>query len=96
MNDYNSYKHELENIKELVELNSKENDDSLSADIQSNLSVLESNIKKIELFCFLSKKNDELDVYVEIHAGAGGIESQDWAEMLRNMYIKWAEKKSFN
>ena len=96
MNDYNSYKHELENIKELVELNSKENDDSLSADIQSNLSVLESNIKKIELFCFLSKKNDELDVYVEIHAGAGGIESQDWAEMLRNMYVKWAEKKSFN
>ena len=96
MNDYNSYKQELENIKELVELNSKENDDSLSADIQSNLSVLESNIKKIELFCFLSKKNDELDVYVEIHAGAGGIESQDWAEMLRNMYIKWAEKKLFN
>ncbi len=59
MNDYNSYKQELENIKELVELNSKENDDSLSADIQSNLSVLESNIKKIELFCFLSKKNFE-------------------------------------
>jgi peptide chain release factor 2 len=50
----------------------------------------------MELLCFLSKKNDELDVYVEIHAGAGGTESQDWAEMLRNMYIKWAEKKSFS
>ena len=36
-----------------------------------------------------------MDVYIEIHAGAGGTESQDWAEMLRSMYVKWAEKKSF-
>jgi peptide chain release factor 2 len=79
----------------LLDFNSKENDESLNSDIQSSLSILELNIKKIELFCFLSKKNDELDVYIEFHAGAGGTESQDWAEMLRNMYIKWAEKKSF-
>ena len=84
------------NIKDLVELNAKDNDENLSKDLTINLENLELRIKEMELLCFLSKKNDELNVYVEIHAGAGGTESQDWAEMLRNMYIKWAEKKSFS
>jgi len=86
----------LINIKDLVELNTKDNDENLSKDLTINLENLELRIKEMELLCFLSKKNDALDVYVEIHAGAGGTESQDWAEMLRNMYIKWAEKKSFS
>jgi peptide chain release factor 2 len=43
----------------------------------------------------LSGENDSLNIYLEIHAGAGGTESQDWAEMLRKMYLKWFEKKSF-
>jgi len=86
----------LINIKDLIELNAKDNDDNLSKDLTINLENLELRIKEMELLCFLSKKNDELDVYVEIHAGAGGTESQDWAEMLRNMYIKWAAKKSFS
>ena len=51
------------------------------------------HIKKIEVSCFLSEENDHLDTYLEIHAGAGGTESQDWAEMLRRMYCKWIEKK---
>ena len=50
-------------------------------------------IKKIEVSCFLSGTNDHLDTYLEIHAGAGGTESQDWAEILRRMYSKWTEKK---
>ena len=45
--------------------------------------------------CFLSGENDDFDIYLEIHAGAGGTESQDWAEMLRRMYIKWADSKKF-
>jgi peptide chain release factor 2 len=44
----------------------------------------------------LSGENDSLDIYLEIHAGAGGTESQDWAEMLRRMYLKWFDKKLFN
>ena len=44
---------------------------------------------------FLSGENDALNIYVDVHAGAGGTESQDWAEMLRRMYIKWFEKKIF-
>ena len=42
---------------------------------------------------FFIKENDHLDTYLEIHAGAGGTESQDWAQMLRRMYSKWIEKK---
>ena len=49
----------------------------------------------MEVNCFLSGENDKLDIYLEIHAGAGGTESQDWAEMLRRMYLKWFDKKKF-
>ena len=43
----------------------------------------------------MSNEADSLDTYVEIHAGAGGTESQDWADMLRRMYLKWADSKNF-
>ena len=46
--------------------------------------------------CFLSGENDALNIYLEIHAGAGGTESQDWAEMLRRMYLKWFDKKKYS
>ena len=52
-------------------------------------------IKQSEINCFLSGENDNLDIYLEIHAGAGGTESQDWADMLRRMYLKWFDKKKF-
>ena len=51
-------------------------------------------IKKTEVKCFLSGEHDHLGTYLEIHAGAGGTESQDWAQMLRRMYSKWVEKKN--
>ena len=57
---------------------------------------MKKKIKKTEISCFLSGENDSLDIYLEIHAGAGGTESQDWAEMLRRMYLKWFDKKLFN
>ena len=56
---------------------------------------IQKKIKKTEINCFLSGENDSLDIYLEIHAGAGGTESQDWAEMLKRMYIKWFDKRSF-
>ena len=43
----------------------------------------------------MSKESDSLDAYLEIHAGAGGTESQDWAEMLQRMYMKWSTRKDF-
>ena len=62
-------------------------------DCLKSSNLLLSEIKKTEVKCFLSGENDHLDTYLEIHAGAGGTESQDWAEMLARMYSKWIEKK---
>ena len=61
----------------------------------NNLNSLISELKKTESKCFLSDENDSLDCYLEIHAGAGGTESQDWANMLRRMYLRWADKKNY-
>ena len=52
-------------------------------------------MQKNEINCFLSNEADSLDAYIEIHAGAGGTESQDWADMLSRMYFKWSDKKEF-
>ena len=84
---------ELENIEQLIELASKENDVAVIKDCEKKITQLLNQIKKTEVSCFLSEENDHLDTYLEVHAGAGGTESQDWAEMLRRMYSKWIEKK---
>ncbi len=62
-------------------------------DCEKKVNLLLNQIKKTEVSCFLSEENDHLDTYLEIHAGAGGTESQDWAQMLRRMYCRWVEKK---
>ena len=62
-------------------------------DCVKKINLLFHQIKKTEVECFLSGDNDHLDSYLEIHAGAGGTESQDWAQMLRRMYSRWIEKK---
>ena len=71
----------------------EENNDQILKETLLNYKKLFDKVKKIQIKCFLSNKNDTLDSYLEFHAGAGGTESQDWAEMLRRMYIKWAIAK---
>ena len=92
-NNFNFTNIELENLEELIELADKENDISVKKDCEKKIIILLNQIKKTEVSCFLSGENDHLDSYLEIHAGAGGTESQDWADMLRRMYSKWIEKK---
>jgi len=84
---------ELENLEQLLQLASKENDLDVVKDCEKKIYLIFNQIKKTEVSCFLSGENDHLDTYIEIHAGAGGTESQDWAQMLRRMYFKWVEKK---
>ena len=91
--DFNSTVKELANLEQLLELAAKENDTVVTKDCEKNINLLLNQIKKTEVSCFLSEENDHLDTYLEIHAGAGGTESQDWAQMLRRMYSKWIEKK---
>ena len=95
----NSYKNSVKNLvdfKELYKLALEENNNDLLKELANNLRELKKDIKKTEIKCFLSNDADSLDCYIEIHAGAGGTESQDWANMLRKMYLKWAESKKFN
>ena len=89
----NSTVNELENLEQLSKLASKENDSVVLKECEEKLNFLHNRIKKTEVECYLSGENDQLDTYLEIHAGAGGTESQDWAQMLRRMYSKWIEKK---
>jgi|TARA_Y200000002_G_C22664763_1_gene657477 peptide chain release factor 2 len=94
----NSYEQSIVKLKDLDELNdlaSEENNLSIKNEILDNTKDLREIVKKNEIKCFLSKDTDSLDCYIEIHAGAGGTESQDWADMLRRMYLKWADNKKF-
>ena len=91
--NFNSSANELENLEQLIELALKENDNLVIKDCEKKINLLLNQIKKTEVSCFLSGENDHFDTYLEIHAGAGGTESQDWAQMLRRMYSKWIEKK---
>ena len=78
-----------------MQLSLSENDKALIDESFSKLKTLKSKFKKLEIKCFLSNESDTLDSYLEFHAGAGGTESQDWAQMLRRMYMKWAVDKGF-
>jgi peptide chain release factor 2 len=73
----------------------EENNQQIISEILNKFKKLKDEVKKTEIKCFLSNENDVLDSYLEFHAGAGGTESQDWAEMLRRMYMKWASNKGY-
>jgi peptide chain release factor 2 len=79
----------------LFNLAIEENDDEIIQDCNIKIEQVLKNLKKNEVNCFLSGENDDYNIYLEIHAGAGGTESQDWADMLRRMYMKWFDKKKY-
>ena len=85
----------MSNLKDLYLLASQEKDEETIDDCNKKILQILQEIKKNEINCFLSDENDDYDIYLEIHAGAGGTESQDWADMLRRMYMKWFDKKKF-
>ncbi len=92
---YKKSKIDLKNLKDLYDLALHEKDEDTIQDCITKIFQIFSGVKKGEISCFLSGDNDDYDIYLEIHAGAGGTESQDWADMLRRMYMKWFEKKKF-
>ncbi len=95
INSLNSSVEKLNDFEDLNQLALEENNLDVQGEIIQNIKQLRSEIKKSEIKCFLSSEADPLDCYIEIHAGAGGTESQDWADMLRRMYLKWSDKKNF-
>ena len=92
---YNLSVKECNEISDLFDLAVEENNKLIINESLKNLEQLRSKAKKNEIKCFLSNESDSLDCYIEIHAGAGGTESQDWAEMLRRMYMKWSLNREF-
>ncbi len=84
---------QTEDIDTLFEL-AREGEEILE-DIEKELKTYEEHIAVLETEMLLSGDNDKLDAIITIHPGAGGTESQDWAEMLMRMYLRWAERKGF-
>jgi len=82
-------------LNDLYLLADQENNVVVKNEILENVKELRVKVKKNEIKCFLSNEADSLDCYIEIHAGAGGTESQDWADMLRRMYMKWSDDKNY-
>jgi peptide chain release factor 2 len=95
INSYKNSKKELIELNDLYELAIEENNQLIINETYKNIENIKTKTKKNETKCFLSNESDSLDCYIEIHAGAGGTESQDWAEMLRRMYMKWSTHKEF-
>ena len=90
-----SLSNELADAKGLIEMAEAENDQAMVADAEEGLKALAARAEKMRLESMLSGEADGNDTYLEIHAGAGGTESQDWAQMLFRMYMRWAENHGY-
>ena len=96
LESYKKSRAEIEELYDIFKLADEENDNQLIVETLDKFINLKKKFKKLEIKCFLSNENDNLDSYLELHAGAGGTESQDWAQMLRRMYMKWATDRGYN
>ena len=83
---------EHEELTELIKI-TDENDEKLINEINKNTNELIKKVKKKEFESFLSGEADSNGCFIEVHSGAGGVEAQDWAEMIVRMYTRWCEKK---
>jgi len=86
---------QVEDIETLLEMAVEEEDTSLYEEIHSEQDDLAKNLEKLEFELMLSGEHDHSSAILEIHSGAGGTDSQDWAEMLLRMYLRWCEKKGY-
>ena len=80
---------------ELIEMLKIEDNDDLKKELENNISKLEKNLSELEITVLLNKPYDKCDCILDIHPGAGGTESCDWASMLYRMYTRWCESKNY-
>lgn len=92
---FNSLEKSLNDVKDIADLLAEEEDEKMEAETMAELSALADKIEKTELAAMLSGEHDADNAILEIHSGAGGTESQDWADMLLRMYLRWAERRGF-
>ncbi len=92
---YTDAKSALDDAKDLFEMANEEGDSDTIEELFSDASNLEEMVTKVEVAVMLSGQDDSSNAIVTIHPGAGGTESQDWANMLYRMYLRWAERMNF-
>jgi peptide chain release factor 2 len=92
---YRRIEQEYKDAVELIELGEAEDDDGVVKEAEAGLEKLRDEAAKRELESLLSGEADGNDCYLEVHAGSGGTEAQDWAEMLLRMYVRWAEAHDY-
>jgi peptide chain release factor 2 len=85
----------LSDAEVLHELMVEEGDDSVASELSSSIDDLERRMGNLELRSLFSGEYDARDAIVELHAGTGGTDAQDWCEMLLRMYSRWAERRGF-
>jgi peptide chain release factor 2 len=88
-------KNDIEDLKILAEIAESEKDNKILEEIKDELEKYDLSLREEELKIMLGSEQDPMDAIMSIHAGAGGTEAQDWAEMLLRMYLRWAERKGF-
>ncbi len=86
---------DLDETAVLLELALEEDDRSVLKEVEDKLGSIEEHIRGLEIQRLFSRPEDSGHAIVEVHAGAGGTEAQDWAEMLLRMYLRWAEREGF-
>ena len=86
---------QMQDAVDMIELAELEDDDELVTESEAALVKLGKHTGRLQLQSLLSGEADNNDCFIEINAGAGGTEAQDWAEMLSRMYMRWAEEKGY-
>ena len=92
LNNFQSVENTFQDVEELFLLSKEEEDDSFQEDLEKMIRDLKQKVDKIEMQSLLSGDDDDKNAIITIHPGAGGTESQDWAEMLLRMYLRWMER----
>lgn len=88
-------KDEIDELGELIDLYKSEDDESLRAELEGQINNLEEKFRPLKLKTLLDGKFDKNNLYLSVHAGAGGTEASDWASMLMRMYMRWTERHGF-
>ena len=95
VNEWRSLMRKADELAELLELAQDEGEEALLAELSAEAAALQAQLTNMRLRLLMSGEHDERDAILSIYAGAGGTESQDWAQMLLRMYLRWAERRGF-